>query len=79
MNCARCGLPIVPGRDDWDLDHADNGNGYLGPRHAACNRATTPRVRESGLRWSRRWWEDAPEGSVVAGQEIRRNGVWETL
>jgi hypothetical protein len=78
-SCARCGKPIVPG-EPWDLDHADgDGNGYLGPSHAACNRATTPRIRDTGLRWSRRWWEDASEGTIVAGREIRRNGGWEAL
>lgn len=68
------------GLDDWDLDHRDgNGNGYLGPSHAACNRATTPRVRGTGLVWSRRWLDDAPEGTVVAGREVRRHGAWEPL
>jgi len=77
--CARCGQPIQPGTD-WDLDHADGeGNGYLGPSHARCNRATTPRIRSEGMRWSRRWWDDASEGTVVIGVEIRRNGRWEPL
>lgn len=77
--CARCGESITPGTD-WDLDHADGeGNGYLGPSHARCNRATTQRDRRGGLRWSRRWVEDAPEGTVVMGKEIRRNGRWEPL
>jgi hypothetical protein len=62
-----------------DLDHAEgHGNGYLGPRHAACNRAA-PRVRENGVVWSMRWFEDAREGTVLAGKAIRRNGMWEPL
>lgn len=38
--CARCGRLIAPW-EDWDLDHADGGNGYLGPSHAGCNRDTS--------------------------------------
>jgi hypothetical protein len=72
--CARCGEPIRPG-ESWDLDHAEgDGNGYLGPSHAACNRAA-PRIRENGLVWSRRWSEDAREGTVNLGdREVRRGG-----
>ena len=40
--------------------------------------STTPRVHDAGLRWSRRWFEDAADG-VVVGQEVRRNGGWEAL
>ena len=74
--------PIVPGTD-WDLDHADGeGNGYLGPSHARCNRAATQRDRRAGLRWSRRWFEDAPDapdGTVVVGKETRKNGEWHPI
>jgi hypothetical protein len=76
--CARCGEPIRPG-ESWDLDHADgNGNGYLGPSHSSCNRAA-PRIYDNVLRWSRRWFEDAPEGTVVGNREVRRGGRWEPL
>jgi hypothetical protein len=32
-----------------------------------------------GSRWSRRWFENPPEGTVVVGDEVRRNGRWEPL
>ncbi|HEU5206276.1 MAG TPA: hypothetical protein VFT94_01585 [Gaiellaceae bacterium] len=76
--CSRCGELIEPGTP-WDLDHDDNGNGYLGPSHARCNRATTPRARKTGLCWSRRWFEDATEDTIVGNEEIRRDGRWEPL
>jgi hypothetical protein len=37
VDCARCGLKIVPD-DKWELDHKDDGRGWLGPSHARCNR-----------------------------------------
>jgi hypothetical protein len=54
--CSRCGQPISP-TEHWDLDHADNGAGYLGPSHRRCNRAAgaakTNRERAAALRASR--------------------------
>jgi hypothetical protein len=45
-SCCRCGFPIVPGTR-WHLDHRDDGLGYLGPSHAACNlRAAAKRGNE---------------------------------
>lgn len=35
--CCRCGERISA-RADWDLDHRDSSDGYLGPAHAVCNR-----------------------------------------
>ena len=48
--CSRCGKPIVPG-EPWDLDHDDvDRRLYLGPSHAACNRATS-RPRLTSRKW----------------------------
>lgn len=52
VTCARCGRPIRPG-EPWDLDHDDNGNGYLGPSHLRCNRATNRRGRVAARRGPR--------------------------
>jgi hypothetical protein len=43
--CARCHKPIRPG-GAWDLDHRDDGPGYLGPSHARCNRATVTHLKQ---------------------------------
>jgi hypothetical protein len=42
--CSRCGKWIDP-ESAWDLDHEDDRNGYRGPAHRACNRATAGRSR----------------------------------
>lgn len=41
--CSRCGKTIERGQS-WHLDHADDGDGYRGASHAACNIAA-PGVR----------------------------------
>jgi len=55
VSCARCGQLIAPG-STWELDHADDGHGYLGPSHRRCNRAAgavkTNVARASALRAS---------------------------
>lgn len=40
--CARCGRPITAD-DEVDLDHRDDGDGYLGLAHSACNRSAGAR------------------------------------
>ena len=34
--CPRCGFPVMP-KDEWHLDHNDDGITYRGPAHAFCN------------------------------------------
>lgn len=51
VTCARCGRSIEPGTA-WDLDHAPNGAGYLGPSHARCNRKAGSR-KAAALRTAR--------------------------
>lgn len=83
--CARCGGPIFPD-EPWDLDHADgDGDGYLGPSHARCNRATAGGARRSRGRGllsrpqpsppvSREVREDDPEKGVYWGPPDPRTG-----
>jgi hypothetical protein len=61
--CVRCDLEISPD-EEWHLDHNDDGRGWLGPAHAACNTSAGGRVgRQRQLvttrgevgRWSRCW------------------------
>jgi hypothetical protein len=35
-HCVRCG-ELIPPESEWHLDHADEGQGWLGPAHAQCN------------------------------------------
>jgi hypothetical protein len=41
--CVRCGQPMRPGQP-IDLDHADDGAGWLGFAHSHCNRSAGGRV-----------------------------------
>jgi hypothetical protein len=36
VRCARCGELIGQG-EKWELDHRDDGRGWLGPSHQRCN------------------------------------------
>lgn len=79
--CARCGELIEPG-EKWELDHRDDGRGWLGPSHSKCNRRAgwermvdvvsgtgyREHIDELPYKWSQRWFDDPPVGTtVVAG------------
>jgi hypothetical protein len=89
--CARCGELIEPG-SQWQLDHRDDGRGWLGPSHQRCNaRAGWQKMvavngngnggslQEQPYRWSQRWYDDPPVGTIVLGHErviYVGNGNW---
>ena len=91
--CARCGDLIGAG-ESWELDHRDDGRGYLGPSHRRCNRraglelmlAANGDGRYTGdhvLRWSRRWFDEPGLGTIVfvggGLAEVHVGcGVWQT-
>jgi hypothetical protein len=69
VSCARCGRLIEPGAL-WDLDHAPDGQSYLGPSHQRCNRRTaahraarrvTAEPVSSPGTLSAREWSELPE------------------
>ena len=77
--CARCQELIGP-EDRWELDHRDDGRGWLGPSHSSCNRSAGWQtmvanqnangngngfVEDPPGRWSRRWWDDPAVGTQV--------------
>ena len=79
VRCARCNEVIGPG-EEWQLDHRDDGRGWLGPSHKRCNLSAgwekmvaSVAGRNGGVRlvvdepcrWSRRWHEDPPVGTEV--------------
>ena len=72
--CVRCGELIAAGTD-WQLDHREDGRGWLGPAHQSCNaRAGWEKMVASNgnrvdlqqpYRWSQRWYDDPPPGTTV--------------
>jgi hypothetical protein len=90
--CCRCHEPIHPG-EEWHLDHDDTDRRvYLGVSHARCNLAagahkvnanrTAPRFEERPYKWSQRWYDDPPIGTIVLGHErviYLGNGEWQPL
>jgi hypothetical protein len=83
VKCARCDELIGP-YDNWDLDHRDDGRGWLGPSHRSCNRrggwekmvsqnGNGGQFEEHPYIWSQRWSDDPPVGTQ-AGLE---NGMVE--
>ena len=76
--CARCGQIIEPS-SKWQLDHRDDGRGWLGPSHQKCNARAGweamirsqngngyhGALEEQPYKWSQRWSEDPPPGTTV--------------
>ena len=93
MRCARCHELIEPG-EKWQLDHRDDGHGWLGGSHARCNgragwqkmveqNAGGGPLEERPYKWSRRWHEEPPVGTeVMLGGGLVEvhvgGGVWQT-
>jgi hypothetical protein len=94
VRCARCDELIASG-DKWQLDHRDDGRGWLGPSHQSCNsRAGWEKMvaaygnahdfREEPYRWSRRWHDEPPVGTeVLLGDGLVEihvgRGIWQTV
>ena len=92
VTCSRCLKPIEPGTP-WELDHRDDGKGWLGPSHRSCNRSAGwekmvnsngQSVDEAPYRWSRRWHDGPPLGTEVflGGGLVEvyvGRGIWQTV
>ena len=72
----------------WHFGHNQARNGYLGPSHARCNLAAAavtndrrplPHVEERPYRWSRRWFDDPPVGTIAQRDIYMGNGDWQPL
>lgn len=71
-NCVGCGHRFK--------SQTGSGRCISRPGSCRCNAAAGNRRDQGrGLRWSRRWFDDAPDGTAVVGVEIRHNGGWEPL
>ena len=76
VEVARCDELIDPD-EKWELDHRDDGHGWLGPSHQRCNaragweamvaaaNGNGGFVEETPYRWSRRWSQEPPVGTEV--------------
>ena len=76
VKCARCDELIGPD-EKWELDHRDDGRGWLGPSHRRCNaragwesmvaaaNGNGGFLEETPYRWSRRWCDEPPVGTTV--------------
>jgi hypothetical protein len=76
VRCVRCDGPIAPD-EKWELDHRDDGRGWLGRLINGVTLAPAGRkmvetvngnggfVEESPYRWSRRWCQEPPVGTEV--------------
>jgi hypothetical protein len=80
VKCARCDELIAQG-EAWQLDHRDDGRGWLGPSHKRCNLRSGWEamiasasgggnenggfVEEEPQRWSRRWFDEPAVGTEV--------------
>ena len=78
---------LIAPDDEWQLDHRDDGRGWLGPSHRTCNaRAAWKKMvtvsgangndavgEDAPFRWSRRWYEEPPVGTEV----LLRDGLVE--
>jgi hypothetical protein len=86
---------LIASDEKWELDHRDDGKGWLGPSHRSCNRSAGWEamvgkngnghiVEEVPTRWSRRWFDDPALGTEVflGDGEIEVNvgrGIWQTV
>ena len=77
VRCARCD-ELIASDEEWQLDHRDDGRGWLGPSHKRCNLSAGWEkmvetvngngggfLEETPCRWSRRWFEEPPVGTEV--------------
>jgi len=76
VRCARCDELIAPD-EKWQLDHRDDGRGWLGPTYQRCNARAgwEAMVLANGnantfpdeipYRWPRRWYDEQPIGTEV--------------